>query len=168
MKKGKSRNCEAYFTVEAALVLPLVMSAMLLGCYLFCFQYDRCLLEQDMGSMTVWCSRAASGNAGDARELKSKIEERMDEIYRDKYVAWEFTLMNVDLNHNNFSVNGSGQLIFPVPGWNFWNDSNIWSTEREYKSQRLSPVFMIRQFRKMGNIFGQEDQDGGAAQDGSG
>lgn len=154
----KEKGCEAYFTVEAALVLPLVMSAMLLGVYLFCFQYDRCLLEQDMGSLMVWCSQAALENVGETKELEKKIRERTGEIYRDKYVAWEFTTINADVNKNDISVSGSGQLIFPVPGWNLWNDSNLWETNTRYECQRLSPVFYIRQFRKIGDLFQKEGE----------
>lgn len=44
----------AYFTVEAALVLPIVIAALLFVIYMMLFQYDRCLLEQDMGAIALW------------------------------------------------------------------------------------------------------------------
>lgn len=157
-----NKSYDAYFTVEAALVLPMVMSAVLMGVYLFCFQYDRCLLEQDMGSLIVWCSREALENAGETKELEQKIQTRTGEIYRDKYVAWELTAINVELEQNDISVSGAGQLTFPVPGWNLWNDSNLWETDTRYECQRLSPVFYIRQFRKLGDLLQKGDEESGA------
>ena len=46
----------AYFTVEAALVVPVVMGTMLFVIYMLLFQYNRCLMEQDIGAMVIWGS----------------------------------------------------------------------------------------------------------------
>ena len=150
MKKRKSS--EAYFTVEATLVLPLVISAILLDIYLFCFQYDRCLIEQDMGSLMLWCSELRLGNTDTAKEQEEKIQKRASEIYRDKYVAWELTTVDVQLEKNRISVVGQGQLTFPVPGWNLWNNINLWKAEVTYESRNISPVFYIRQLRKLNEM----------------
>lgn len=146
----------AYFTVEAALVLPLVMSAMLFGIYLFCFQYDRCLLEQDLGGLLLWGSGTVTENAGNANEQSAQLSLRAAEVYRDKYVAWEFTAMDIHLKQNELSVSGQGRLAFPVPGWNLWNDSNIWGAESSFSGNRLSPVFYIRQYRKLQDMVNEE------------
>lgn len=148
----KRRGCKAYFTVEATLVLPLVISAILLDIYLFCFQYDRCLMEQDMGSLILWCSELRLENAGTSNEQGEKIQNRAGEIYRDKYVAWELTTVDVQLEKNRISVVGQGQLTFPVPGWNLWNDINLWKAEVTYESRNVSPVFYIRQLRKLNEM----------------
>lgn len=150
MKKRKS--CEAYFTVEAALVLPLVISAILLDIYLFCFQYNRCLMEQDMGSLILWCSELRLENADTAKEQEEKIQNRAGEIYRDKYMAWELTTVDVQLKKNRISVVGQGQLTFPVPGWNLWNDVNLLKAEVTYESRSILPVFYIRQLRKLNEM----------------
>lgn len=158
MKKGtllwcNKSGCSAYFTVEAVLILPLIISAMLMGIYLFCYQYDRCLLEQDIGSLMLWCSGEMQSNTGEASELEDRIRAHSKEIYREKYAAWELTTVDVGLKQDSISVRGQGQLIFPVPGWNLWNDSNLWEAGVEYKCHRLSPVFYIRQFRRLEDLF---------------
>ena len=135
----KDRN--AYFTVEAALVLPVVIGAMLFVIYTMLFQYDRCLLEQDIGAIALWGSLV---EASDTAELEQKAQTRMSELYREKYVAWRITKLNATLDRNRFGVEGTGQLTFPVPGWNFWNTDNVWGTEASYGYSRLSPVTFIR------------------------
>ena len=42
-----------YFTVEAAMIFPFVMGVILLVIYMWFFQYDRCLMEQDYALITV-------------------------------------------------------------------------------------------------------------------
>lgn len=137
-----------YFTVEAALVLPIVMSALLLGIYLFCFQYDRCLLEQDAAGLLLWSSTAVQ-NIEDAEELKRQMQSRAAEVYKEKYVAWDFTAMEIRLEKNEIGVSGRGAITFPVPQWNIWNDTNLWEAETVYKSSRQRPVLFIRQYRKL-------------------
>ena len=39
----------AYFTVEAALIIPLVLGILVFLIFIMFYQYDRCLLEQDIG-----------------------------------------------------------------------------------------------------------------------
>ena len=134
-------NRNAYFTVEAALVLPLVIGAVLFVIYTMLFQYDRCLLEQDVGAIALWGSIAEASDTG---ELERKVQARIAELYREKYVAWRITKLNASLDRNRFGAQGEGQLTFPVPGWNFWNTDNVWRVQAGYGYSRLSPVTFIR------------------------
>ena len=152
-KRVYMKRQNAYFTVEAALVLPLVISAMLLVTYLFCYQYDRCLLGQDMGSLALWSSAAASGYVGDTEELSKLLKQRAADIYQGKYVAWKSTDVVVRLEKNQITVFGSGELTFPVPGWNLWNDSNNWEAKTSFQHSRRSPVYYIRQYRKLKGLI---------------
>ena len=143
------RGHNAYFTVEAALVLPMIMSAMLVGVYLYCYQYDRCLLEQDMGSLLIWGSTMAAENAGETDKIAENLRQRAAQINRAKYAAWKLTAIDIRLERNNLFLTGQGELVFPIPGWNLWNQDNLWEAQVSYESSRLSPVFYIRQYRKL-------------------
>lgn len=147
----KAKN--AYFTVEAALVLPMVMSAMLVGIYLFCYQYDRCLLEQDMGSLLIWGSAIAAENVGETEKIAESLRQRAAQINRVKYAAWKLTAIDIRLERNDLSLTGQGELAFPIPGWNLWNQDNLWEAQVSYESSWLSPVFYVRQYRKLHGIL---------------
>ena len=150
----------AYFVVEAALVLPLVMSAMIIGIYLFCYQYDRCLLEQDMGSLMIWSSDITTNNAGESGKIKEKLQIRASNISLEKYIAWKMTAVDIKLEKNDISLTGQGELAFPIKGWNRWNNDNLWEAVVQYKCDRLSPVFYIRQYRKLQGMFrGDKEQE---------
>lgn len=147
------KSVNAYFTVEAALVLPLVMGAMIMGLYFFCYQYNRCLLEQDMGSLMIRSCEIAAENVDRTDEIRRDIKLRAEELNLNKYVAWEMTALNIKLEKNHISLTGQGQLTFPVPGWNLWNHNNVWEAKVSYEGSRLSPVFYIRQYRKLHGLF---------------
>lgn len=147
------KSVNAYFTVEAALVLPLVMGVMIMGLYLFCYQYDRCLLEQDMGSLMIRSCEIAAENVDRTEEIRRDIELRAAELNLNKYAAWEMTALDIKLEKNRISLTGQGQLTFPIPSWNLWNHNNVWEAKVSYGSSRLSPVFYIRQYRKIHGLF---------------
>ena len=66
---GRARfKADGYFTVEAALIFPFVMGVILLVIYMWFFQYDRCLMEQDYALITVMATE----------KQKLKPQERVD------------------------------------------------------------------------------------------
>lgn len=140
------KKINAYFTVEAALVFPLVMSALLLTVFLFLFQYDRCLMEQDMGILAVY---AGSLGAEDETEMKSLIEYRLSGLYKDKYVAWEMDKLQITLERNEVKIEGRGKLKFPVPEWNFFHKDNVLGAQAVRRVRRSSPADFIRLYRRI-------------------
>ena len=142
LKKGRKmkRYINAYFTVEAAFIVPIVMSTVLFVIYILFYQYNRCLMEQDLGAMALWGSRIEDNGA----MLEEKTRERMGEFYWDKYVAWEMTTFNATLGNNSYVVKGAGHLTFPLPRWNFWSKENAWGAKVEYEYRRISPAAFIR------------------------
>ena len=136
----------AYFTVEAAMVLPMVMGVLVFLVYLLLFQYDRCLMEQDMGRIALWGS---GFEAVDETHMENGIAEYLQGNDWEKYVAWKTTRAEVQLEGNVVTVCGGGRVTFPVPGWNFWNGENEWTAEVCYEYERRNPVRLIRKFRKI-------------------
>lgn len=136
----------AFFTVEAAMVVPLVLSAILAAVSLFIFQYDRCLMEQDMGAQIL---KAASVMARTNEELTEKIQAQTAGLYRNKYVAWDIIMLDVKIKKGVIEASGEGNFRFPMPDWNLWNRENNWSVRAEYKARRISPITFIRNCRKI-------------------
>lgn len=144
----KAKN--GYFTAEAALIFPMVLGTVLFVVYMLLFQYDRCLMEQDMGALALWGCRAEGENTG---ELEKLIQKRVSGIYWDKYAVWRMNALEVKLEKNTFSVAGRGSLTFPVPGFNFWSRDNIWEAEAEYRFWRISPTDFVRLCNKAGILW---------------
>ncbi len=148
MNKGININkrINAFFSVEAALVMPITIFIITLAVGLFVFQYDRCLLEQDMAAQTL---RGAAAEAKTAEELTEKIHLQTTGLYRNKYVAWDIVMFEMKWRKGIIEAAGRGEFHFPFMGWNFWNRQNIWSTDAVYKAHRISPISFIRNCNKV-------------------
>lgn len=146
MDRAMNKEKNAFFSVEAALILPLVIAAVLLGVSLFVFQYDRCLMEQDMAAQAL---KAAVAEAKTNEELEEKIQIQTAGLYRNKYVAWDIILLEVKIKKGIIEAVSEGTFRFPMPGWNFWNRENIWSARAGYKAHRIDPVTFIRNCRRV-------------------
>lgn len=141
-----NHKISAYFTVEASLVLPIVFGVTILVIYLMFFQYDRCLMEQDMGALALY---GVSVQTGDSEERMRQLLNRADGIYEEKYVAWDSAEIGMKLERGKVKIERKGSLKFPFPGLAFWNSDNVWGTSVRYENTLLSPTTMIRTWRKM-------------------
>ena len=134
----------AYFTVEAALVFPTALGTVLFIVYMLLFQYDRCLMEQDLGALALWGSRV---EAEDSEELQNLIQKRIREMLA----------LDVKLEHGRFAAAGKGQLAVPFPDMKFWNRDNVWGAEAHYSFWRISSVDFVRLCNKVKIVWGTED-----------
>lgn len=146
LNQKMNKQMDAFFSVEAAMIMPLVISAILLAVGLFVFQYDRCLTEQDVAAQAL---KAAAVQVKTNEELTDKIQLQTAGLYRNKYVAWDIIMLDIKMKKGIIEAVGEGELQFPVPGWNFWNGKNIWNVRAGYKAHRLDPVSFIRNCRRI-------------------
>lgn len=136
----------AYFTVEAVLILPIVLGVILLIIYLWFFQYDRCLMEQDIGALAL---RGAALEAADNENRVRALKDYANEMYLEKYIAWNQELAAIKMQQRKITVGGKGSLNFPFKGLNFWNNENVWESAAEYKNTVLSPETVVRNYNKL-------------------
>lgn len=78
----KQRKIDGYFTVEAALVLPIVMSVYVFLIAVLLLQYDRCQLEQDMAAILL----KAGSNPGTPQQQSVYLQSLTAEWDREKYL----------------------------------------------------------------------------------
>lgn len=146
LKKNTPLRENAYFTVEAALVLPLVIGALIFTIFLFIFQYDRCLLEQDINMLAVCAGTAMAENSEALEEI---IRKKASEVFMDKYAAWTMSDLQIAVKGNRVSVRGGGYLTLPLPEWNFFREENEWGARTLRETLRISPADYIRLYRKI-------------------
>lgn len=146
MNRRSSKEKNAFFSVEAAMIVPLAISVILLAVSLFVFQYDRCLMEQDMAAQAL---KAASAEAQTNEELAEKIQMQTAGLYRNKYVAWDLIMFEVNMKKGIVEALGEGVFRFPLPGWNFQGREDSWNARAGYKAHRISPTAFIRNYRKI-------------------
>ena len=140
------REVEGYFSVEAALVFPMVIGVILLLIYLGFYQYDRCMLEFDMAAI------ALVGYHCEEEETESVLDE-MERvavgISRERYVAWEAENINIEVNGNRVCASGGGKLRFPFGFLIQKGMNDAWEAEANYENRRLDPVAFVRGYKKI-------------------
>ena len=132
---------DAYFTVEAALVLPIVLATVVFLMYTMFFQYDRCLMEQDMGMLLL---RGSAFSAKDAEERVKNVMTRAEQQNADRYIMWELDKMTVRQEKNQLLIGRKGSMKFPFAGWQIDGPDRFWVWGTEYKSRLLSPASFVR------------------------
>lgn len=139
----RQKEYKAYFTVEAAVLFPMVLGVVMLMVYLLFFQYNRCLLEQDMGRAAV---RSGSRWMQKKEELNRQLQEKDLFFDTEKYIAWESELPVWKLEKNQVTVEQTGRMPYPfsavtgLPGY--------WSAKASYQVKRDSPVNIVRNYKR--------------------
>lgn len=137
---------KAYFTVEASLIFPLTTSALILTVFLFIFQYDRCLLEQDAGLLVLY---AGTLEADGDQEMTASIRRRAADLSMEKYAAWEMEELRIVLRNGETEIHGAGKLTLPLPDWRLFVGDNKWEASVSRRAIRLSPPDFIRTYRRI-------------------
>lgn len=137
VKKCYGGEAGAYFTVEAALVLPVVLSVLLFVIYAMFFQYNRCVAEQDLGVLAL---RGAVSRTEDKELLAEEIEKYASEVDYGKYFMWKAGGIDLKLEGNQLRVSVQGELSYPL---------HVWKTMSVYENHRVNPTFFVRQCRKL-------------------
>lgn len=132
------KDVGGYFTVEAALVMPIVLYVIFMILYLLFFQYNRCLLELDMGIFALRGSLAQAETNEDRAELLRKQAMELDE---ENYIGWQCGKIQWKLEKGTLQVEQQGALEFPFT-------EELWSVEVNYENHILSPVSFLRYYRK--------------------
>ncbi len=76
-----------YFTVEAALIFPVVLVMILLVLWLWFFRYDKALMEMDTDAVVV---RASQQHDMTHEEMAEYMVSEMQGRYKDAYISWVF------------------------------------------------------------------------------
>lgn len=137
------KRVKGYFSVEAALILPVVLSVILMIVYLLFFQYNRCLMEQDMGILAL---RGAVMQIDDNRKRVQRLNEMTKEMHSEKYLAWETEEIHLTVGKGKVAVEQGGKIKSPFQqeGKEEW-----WSAVAKYENRIMCPVTYIRAYRSL-------------------
>lgn len=140
------KKIDAYLTVEAALVLPIVFMVQILIIYLWFFQYDRCLMEQGMASIAL---RGCTLQMEDKTQIAQKLYQESEQMNAKNYLAWDVSHAEVVLKGSRVNVKQSGSLKFPFQNLAFRQGEGAWSSSAVYENHRISPMAFIRNCRRI-------------------
>lgn len=145
-EKLLGKRISAYFTLEATMILTLVTGVIVVLIYLMFFLYNRCLADQDVGTMAL---RGCSVQAESKEELLQKLEDDVIQMDTEKYIGWKQGATQITLREDKVRVERTGSLLFPFAGIVPGEIDREWKTQRSFENRRFFPVAFLRSFRKI-------------------
>lgn len=145
---------DAYLTVEATLLMPIVLAVVLLIMDMWFFKYDRALMQQDFAMLTV---ETVKQQGVGAKERYEKGMANIANLYTDEYFAWKWGSQGISISGNKVELTASGETLFPYSGLDFWS-ARAFEAEAKYTGQVIDKVFGIRAYRKVKDIFSEKSK----------
>lgn len=135
--KMRKRKVKAYFTVEASLVLPIVIGSIIFVICFLLYWYNRCLMEQDVSMYTI---RAAQMTRLTAEDVPREMTAWRREYLTDKHYAWESSDLYISLKHNEIRITRTGRLLL---------GDRIWNAEVACAARRMDQAGFLRLCRRL-------------------
>ena len=146
---------DAYFTVEASLVMPIVLAVIIIVMYIMFFRYDRCLMEQDCGILLV---RGVSMQAANAEERVKKTNALQTRTDFSRYIAWSRGDVSIQTKRVQLVIATEGDMNFLFAGWQLEGLPAKWHAAVEYKGSLVTPTFFVRNCEKALRLFRKDER----------
>ena len=105
---------DGYFTVEAALILPMALLFCVMMIFLAFYSYDRCVLEQSAYEAAL---RGASNHIKSANEAYLEAYAAADALTCEKLFAMQDFSYDVSVSAELVTVNYRCEANMPFMGW---------------------------------------------------
>lgn len=89
-----AKGMKASYTVEAALLLPVVVISLLLIWYTSCYMYDSCLLEKSVRAVAL----RGVCYQGSSQECKEYMEKEWRKLTKDKLLGSRILKLDITIN----------------------------------------------------------------------
>lgn len=140
-----------YLTVEASLIMPVVLYVCIFIIYTGFFMYDRCLMKQDAYRAAL---RGSSVYRNSNQKVYNTAYEAMSEFAGEQYIAaeWEYEMAV----QSTVQVSVKGSIRMPFRGIAELVGAEEWKIQEMAESKCISPVIFIRMCRGLEREAGQQ------------
>lgn len=139
---GKSMCAEGYFTVEATLIMPIVLYVCFFIIYTGFYWYDRCLMRQDAYRAAL---AGSSIYRDDNQIVYNKAADTIARLTENKYIATDCTIVITVQSKVNVTI--SGRIAMPFRGLAGLLGKEEWEISENVESKCINPVIFIRMCR---------------------
>lgn len=146
------KHTAGYMTVEAAMVVPVAIAAIVTVVYLGIYQYDRCVMEQDLALLSVFAVSLEHDEAAGNR-----LQSRAGQVDLTQYLNCELSVFEVEFSGNAVKAWLKGEYVYPVPGWNWMVEDSGWEIGAYIELKRYSPEKVLRGMKKIREVLKDED-----------
>ncbi len=166
LKMGKSKrilSTDGYMTIEATLIMPIVLYVCIFAIYTGFYWYDRCLIKQDIYRAAL---KGSSIYRQSNQESYNAAFEAMEELTDKKYIAvdWDYDITV----QGNVSVLATGRIEMPFSGLIKLTGEEYWKIQEKVESKCINPVIFIRMCRGLVSLTEKDNEEKGADYAGTG
>ncbi len=146
-KRARSRQAEAYMTLEASFLVTWVVFLMIFLIYLSFYLYDRCVLFQDAYAI---CFR---GSIQKEIEASDYIHSHIDKQFGKKYFGVGNVNTRVEQSGTEVKVYAECDVKVSVHSFLTLAERSEWAMKTEARAQIINPVKIIRKCRMAENML---------------
>ena len=143
----QKQEMNGYMTVEASLIIPMILCIFVILIYAAFFLYDRCCFNQDA---YILCFRESIRK--DEETVRGpdpqKALEGKNRQFGTKYFAARNVSVSSSADREWVRIEGSASTLPPVFGNYFLMPENIWLMRFGSSARYSDPPFNIRAFRR--------------------
>lgn len=145
MRKKRLRyGLRGSFTIEASLILPVIIFLICNVLYLSFFLYDQCTVLQGSYCTALRTERMISGE----EEKKMDAEEKYRQAVKEKAAA---AVLEYEVAISEEGVCVETEFTVQAPGESLFY--SVWKGKQEQKADTWEPAAFIRNCRKAENIW---------------
>ncbi len=146
--KNVNRKTDGYFTVEATLIMPVVLYVCIFIIYTGFYLYDKCVMKQDAYRAAL---TGSSIYRDDNQKVYNAASDRVVKLAADKYIATDYSY--IITVQNKVKVTIEGRLSQPFHGLASLIGKKKWVISESAESKCINPVVFIRIYHKLEEEF---------------
>ena len=132
----RRKSVKAYFTVEASLVMPIVIGSIIFVMGFLLFWYNRSLMEQDLSMLAV---KGTQVNAEDPEQFLGELRDWQSDNFSEKYYGWTRKGITYSRERNVIRLSEKGMMIL---------GDRIWKAEVTGSALRMNAASFLRTCRR--------------------
>lgn len=143
----RERKIYGYFTVEATLIMPIVLFMMIFVISIAFFEYNRCILEEDIKILAL---RASNQWYYTPDEVLNELYQTQNDQEQGKMIAMNLDSATFEVDQKKISVLVEGKTVTWLKGeMDLISDNSRWNTQLSYKIERYNPSQFLKDCRKV-------------------
>lgn len=145
---NRRRGIAGYMTVEASLIMPMVLCVITVLIYTGYFLYNRCLATQDA---YILCFRESIHKDDSLWSYPdgSVVRDEEEDQVGDKYLAVKSKSTDVSTEGSIIRYSGEGNVAPPLFGGNVIMPQGIWTYRYGMSARHTDPPLNIRKARRI-------------------
>lgn len=144
------RKVRGYMTVEASLIMPMVICTLLLLIYFAYYLYGRCILSQDCYVLAFRAATTKDKEFYDDPE--GYVASKNGEQIRNKYFGSERPIFKVNSSGKEVTVKGRSSVISRAMGRYFLKPKEGWDYMAAGKAKNLECIKHMRTLKRIKDI----------------